>query len=541
MNSSQIFRVFLLIAAGLIASAMNKSWAQEPSGKHNDSSKKSSGNSAALRTGKRSIEEALKEKCSVDFTDTTLADAVGELKKQHHLEIQFDRRALKEATIDPTTAHIAQLKLSGVSLRSALQYLLSFWDLAMVVEDEVLLITTRYRANETVETHVYDVQDLVTQDSGNGARPDFDSLIDLITSTVAAAYWDSVGGQGTIEPIGDGSLVICQTAEVHEQISQLFSAIRKVREQTKGGNFTEVFCESPGPLEKAIESALNKTVDFTFDEIPLVDVAKTIRQHYGIELQFDVNPLKDASVDPMSTIISQHVRAISLRSALNRCLGQHELTCVIQNQMLIVTTRDKAKSILDTRLYPIDDLVQRSDRGDSGPENSTTSDASEFVSMIRSTIDPPTWSEVGGEGVVVAYDNGTILIVSQSQATQEKTANILAQLREVHKNRQPLANTAPMKPEAQETAVIRVYELCASAPGALTMTPQEVTEVVKGLVQPKTWTQPDRYIRGVTGKLVVRQLPECSQGNPKTASRPRHPTGRSSHSIWVRRLRWRFQ
>jgi len=36
------------------------------------------------------------------------------------------------------------------------------------------------------------------------------------------------------------------------------------------------------------------------------------------------------------------------------------------------------------------------------------------------------------------------------------------------------------------------------------MEPQEIVEVIKGLVAPKSWTQPDVYIHGATGKLIVK-------------------------------------
>jgi hypothetical protein len=39
---------------------------------------------------------------------------------------------------------------------------------------------------------------------GGGAQPDFDSLIDLIKSTVAPATWDDVGGPGAIAPFPSG-------------------------------------------------------------------------------------------------------------------------------------------------------------------------------------------------------------------------------------------------------------------------------------------------------------------------------------------------
>ena len=43
------------------------------------------------------------------------------------------------------------------------------------------------------------------------------------------------------------------------------------------------------------------------------------------------------------------------------------------------------------------------------------------------------------------------------------------------------------------------------------MTPEEVAEVVKGLLATKSWNEPDVYIRGVTGKLIVRQTSEVQR------------------------------
>jgi len=45
---------------------------------------------------------------------------------------------------------------------------------------------------------------------GGGAQPDFDSLIDLITSTVKPTSWDSVGGPGSIAPFETGVAVDAQ-------------------------------------------------------------------------------------------------------------------------------------------------------------------------------------------------------------------------------------------------------------------------------------------------------------------------------------------
>jgi len=67
--------------------------------------------------------------------------------------------------------------------------------------------------------------------AGGGAQADFDSLIDLITSTVKPTSWDAVGGPGSIAPFETNlSLVISQTQEVHEQIVDLLEQLRRLQD-----------------------------------------------------------------------------------------------------------------------------------------------------------------------------------------------------------------------------------------------------------------------------------------------------------------------
>ncbi|HEV3138254.1 MAG TPA: hypothetical protein VGZ26_10125, partial [Pirellulales bacterium] len=63
---------------------------------------------------------------------------------------------------------------------------------------------------------------------GGGAQPDFDSLIELITTTVRPQTWDEVGGPGSIQEFRNNlSLVISQTQEVHEEIVDLLEQLRR--------------------------------------------------------------------------------------------------------------------------------------------------------------------------------------------------------------------------------------------------------------------------------------------------------------------------
>lgn len=66
---------------------------------------------------------------------------------------------------------------------------------------------------------------------GGAALADFDSLIDLITSTIAPTTWDDVGGPGSIQPFPTNlSLVVSQTQDVHEQIVDLLEQLRRLQD-----------------------------------------------------------------------------------------------------------------------------------------------------------------------------------------------------------------------------------------------------------------------------------------------------------------------
>jgi len=66
---------------------------------------------------------------------------------------------------------------------------------------------------------------------GGGSQADFDSLIELITSTVKPTTWDGVGGPGSIAPFETNlSIVVSQTQDVHEEIVDLLEQLRRLQD-----------------------------------------------------------------------------------------------------------------------------------------------------------------------------------------------------------------------------------------------------------------------------------------------------------------------
>lgn len=180
--------------------------------------------------GERAICAALERTMSFDFTDTPLKDVAAALQRSTGVPIALDTRVLTDAGITGDT--LITFVEPAISARMALDTMLASKDLSWIVQRDLLIITTSDVAKTKTVTRVYPVADLVFVETSDAYEADFDSLIEVITSTVSPASWDSNGGAGSIAPfLPSGALVIDQTREVHERIESLLRLLRKVRDQ----------------------------------------------------------------------------------------------------------------------------------------------------------------------------------------------------------------------------------------------------------------------------------------------------------------------
>ena len=111
-----------------------------------------------------------------------------------------------------------------------------------------------------------------------------------------------------------------------------------------------------GPNESKILAALDDKTELDFAEQPLTDVVDYLKQRHDIEIQLDSKALTDAGIGT-DTPISRVIKGITLRSALKLLLSELDLTYVIKNEVLMITSKTEAENMLSTRVYPVADLV----------------------------------------------------------------------------------------------------------------------------------------------------------------------------------------
>ena len=212
------------------------------------------------------------------------------ISEEYDIPIVFDKAALDEVAISPESE--ISINLRSLSLRSTLNLMLKepgLEDLCYIINDEVLLITTKERADEALLTQVYRVDDLETanrvpQPMGASAWADFSPIVDVVTSCVERDAWRENGtGEGEIRLVKPGMLVITQTRRVHHQVEMLFDQLRQKRREimadaasktssttpkTQGFVVNIALGEKSEQVQQRLVKAIKNSVDWSTGDLP---------------------------------------------------------------------------------------------------------------------------------------------------------------------------------------------------------------------------------------------------------------------------------
>jgi hypothetical protein len=383
-------------------------------------------------TARRQIEQTLTKPVSIEMADGTLQQAIVQLRKTTGINIVIDATALEDEGV--TTDAKVSLHLSGVSLRSALTILLSPFHLTTLVEDEVLKVTSQVRAKGAMVAMVYHVKDLVLTDKDG--ELDFDSLVELITSVVEPDSWQEVGGMGVVAPNAHAmSLVVRQTQDAHEEIQQLFSALRKWnlgdgpatsdREMKLGPQNPDLsplreIDWSPKPKRNGVtphpvKNPLERTISVDFEDGRLEEVLGHVAKSVDLKLAIDRKALEAEAVTS-SRKISIHVDHVMAKSALNLILKPLKLRAVLEEENILkVTSLNERPTV---RVYSVSHLIL----------DPKVMDLKKLKVVIASSVEPTSWMVVGGEGTIASNEKTQSLVIRQNEAVHQEIAELLKQM-----------------------------------------------------------------------------------------------------------------
>jgi hypothetical protein len=177
-------------------------------------------------------------------------------------------------------------------------------------------------------------------------------------------------------------------------------------------------------LEKQARAALDMPVQFEFIETTLEDVAEFISDLANIDVALDTRALDDVGIGT-DTPVTRSLKNITLRSALRLTLKDLELTTMIRDGALVITTPEEAETRLITRVYPVTDVVARTVDG------KVVHDFDEMIELMTTHVQPEAWGDVGGPcSIEVALNS---LVISSTEEIHEEVDSLLKQIRTLRK------------------------------------------------------------------------------------------------------------
>ena len=440
----------------------NTAVAQDPTAEGNTQTAFRSGENEQL--GK--LVSALERPISLDFVDTPLSEAISWFGEQIEAPTRLDRRALEDVAI-PVDSPVT-IALKNLSGRAALTMLLRDVGLTYQFRDGMIYVTTEEERESSLTTTVYPVADLAKSMSGT---PDYDNLIGMLTLMVSPDSWEDVGGPGVIYGPYRGVFSVSQTDQVHRQVTQLIDSMRRLNLQS----ISPIDADESVWRDKFQKMlATPMTVDFV--EIPLVELAAQLSDLVNLPILLDRKSLEDAVIASETPITFKVAGKLPLAQLLRAMLREHDLTYVLEDEVLKITTPDAASSLLETRLYPVHDMTTPSSEVPANElKEHYEEELSNLAQMLESNISPDSWYSVGGAGTVASYHQRPSLIVSQTHDAHEQIEQLLATLRKAKDSKFSSKNES----DSHQQLRLVVYPVVGDV--------EKVTEAIQMYVSPESW------------------------------------------------------
>jgi hypothetical protein len=185
------------------------------------------------------------------------------------------------------------------------------------------------------------------------------------------------------------------------------------------------------PKEQAIIRSLNSPITANFKDSPLETVIDYIATTTGMTIVVDKAALDDAQVT-YETPVRAQAKGWATRTLLRQVLQPFGLTFVVKEEVLQITTLEKAKKMMVTRSYPVSDLVAGlgmfGDGTQFGPylaRAQMQENAKQLIEIIKSTVDPDSWEGNGGAGVITFSPGAMSIVVRQSTEVHAALGNAL--------------------------------------------------------------------------------------------------------------------
>jgi len=181
--------------------------------------------------------------------------------------------------------------------------------------------------------------------------------------------------------------------------------------------------------EAKIRSELDDMTIVEFIDTPLEDVLTYLEDYHEIEIEIDQRAFDKLGI--VSCLpINRNLHGISLRSALSLILSSVDLTYLVEDEVLLITTIEEAETHLHAVVYPVGELIRPAgDPSDPFTRQQKGLCLDDLIEIIRTMADPFGWGE--GTGMFAAFGNH--LVIQQTEPAHQEIESLLRALHQAAK------------------------------------------------------------------------------------------------------------
>jgi hypothetical protein len=243
----------------------------------------------------------------------------------------------------------------------------------------------------------------------------------------------------------------------------------------------EAFSPMSATHGAAIRQALSLPLGraFDFQQASLHDVIGRLQKELNIPVIADNRLVTDNDVTIEAMSFTRKLEGLSLRSALRALLGENDLTYIIRDDALVITTKEIAYHDLAVRSYPIPRTIS----------------LRSIASLLESMISFETWEAQGGAGQMKAMEEEWMLVISQTEEVHDAIEGFLARIVDGDLSAAPPGTTIDPTAVATRIHAVRDEKVL-----------QELQQKLRAMCNAALGAagDPDATVSTLAGKLVVQ-------------------------------------
>lgn len=479
------------------------------------------------------IRQTLREKkITIDVKDMPLVEFAQLLSREIGAPVDIDDRALEDVALAsdiPVTAHFKDISIEGV-----LNWELRELDLGYLLSPDGVMITTPTEMEVELVTRSYDISDLIDD---RLVRPS--DIAKILVVNVDSDSWEYLGGPGSVG-FWQNQLVVQQLDSNHQRIEQLLAALRSVKQLPSDPYPTApvMFPRLKSQREEGLRRLENTEATLEFKDTPLKQVIAKIEELSGVPFQIDERALEDVALSQEMPInLAKGKR--TLRRTLDVICKTSDLAWYQPGEFVVIATPVELETELETRCYPVRDLVWCSPKPAQPADIERLLDLSRWKgtsvfwgaahlrplkvedyralpghfqlrSIILWSAQPDMWDDLGGPGTCQIFPGLDCLTITQTPIVHEEVSLLLHKLRQ--KSTQFSIEERLRQVEQANSEVVTVrYPLPKPKEGEEKFSAEELSAIARMIatsIEPESWQASGHYVLSLKDQLVVRNRRE---------------------------------